>query len=98
MNLGIRELYKSARRKVHAIPPILCTHTENLIKVRPCYIILKVIVVVKCPKCGTESSDVVKEWNYSIYHVKNYMCKKCRKSFKAYFLEGKLNHTIPKSK
>jgi uncharacterized protein with PIN domain len=54
--------------------------------------------MVKCPRCGKEVPDASKEWNYSIYHVKLFNCEKCDKTFKVYYREGKLSHTIPKSK
>jgi transposase-like protein len=54
------------------------------------------LLLVKCPRCGTDISKVTREWNYSAFHVKRYDCQKCEKSFKAYFREGKLSHTIPK--
>ena len=50
--------------------------------------------MVKCPRCGTETSSVVKEWNYGPFHVKEYFCKKCQKKFNLYFRKGKLSHTI----
>ena len=52
--------------------------------------------MVKCPRCGNESKAVCKEWNYSRYHVKVFICKKCKKEFRAYFWDGRLSHTIPK--
>jgi len=52
--------------------------------------------MVKCPRCGTEIPKATKEWDYAAFHVKRYDCEKCKKSFKAYFHEGKLSHTIPK--
>lgn len=54
--------------------------------------------MVKCPRCATDISIFAKEWDYGIFHVRNYECKECDKSFKAYFREGKLSHTIPKRK
>jgi hypothetical protein len=54
--------------------------------------------LVKCPSCGMEVSKATKEWNYAAFHVKRFDCVKCKKSFKAYFHNGKLGHTIPKQK
>jgi len=51
---------------------------------------------MNCPRCGEEAKQATREWNYSLFHVKRFDCKKCGKSFKAYFREGKLSHTIPK--
>lgn len=53
--------------------------------------------MVKCPRCGTEIPKATKEWDYSVFHVKRFDCEKCEKSFKAYFREGRLSHTIPKA-
>jgi ribosomal protein S27AE len=57
-----------------------------------------VVPLVKCPRCGTEVFKATKEWEYSAFHVKKFDCEKCEKSFKAYFLEGKISHTIPKGR
>jgi transposase-like protein len=54
--------------------------------------------MVKCPRCGNDVSHVLKEWDYSIFHVKKFDCPKCNKTFSAYYREGKLSHTIPKAK
>jgi len=54
--------------------------------------------MVKCPRCGKEVSDLEKEWDYSAFHVKRFDCRKCGKTFMAYFHKGKLSHTIPKHK
>jgi transposase-like protein len=54
------------------------------------------LVLVRCPRCGTEVSASSKEWDYNVFHVKRFDCKKCDKAFMAYFREGKLSHTIPK--
>gem|GEM_PF-1422594 len=48
----------------------------------------------KCPNCGNEATKIVKEWNYSIFHVKNFNCTTCQKNFKAYFKQGKFSHII----
>jgi len=52
--------------------------------------------MVNCPKCGKDAKSPNKDWNYSIFKVKLYKCSNCGTSFKAYFKEGKLSHTIPK--
>lgn len=52
--------------------------------------------MLKCPRCGTQVTKASSEWNYSAFNVKRFDCTKCGKSFKAYFHEGKLSHTIPK--
>jgi len=54
--------------------------------------------MAKCPNCGTEISKVKKEWNYSVFHVRMYLCGKCGKTVKIYYRENKLSHTIPKVK
>jgi len=53
---------------------------------------------VKCPRCGIEVSPSGKEWNYNIFRVKRFDCKKCKKAFMGYYRAEKLNHTIPKGK
>jgi len=53
-------------------------------------------IVVKCPRCGKDASDSSTEWKFAIFHVKLFNCAKCKKTFKAYYREGKLSHTIPK--
>jgi len=54
--------------------------------------------LVKCPRCGTEVSTSSREWDYHVFHVKRFDCKKCDRLFMAYYREGKLSHTIPKQK
>jgi len=54
--------------------------------------------MVKCPRCRKEVSKASKEWNYAAFHVKLFNCEGCDKTFKAYYRDGKLSHTIPKSK
>ncbi len=53
--------------------------------------------MVRCPKCGSDSEETGKEWNYYRYQVKDFFCSKCKKKFQACYLDGKLSHTIPKS-
>jgi len=56
------------------------------------------IKLVKCPNCGVDIvSKPKKEWNYTVYRVKMFVCPQCKKTIKAYYREGKLNHTIPKA-
>jgi phage FluMu protein Com len=52
----------------------------------------------KCPRCREEVSNYSKEWNYGIFHVRLFKCPRCNKTFNEYYREGKLSHTIPKSK
>ena len=54
--------------------------------------------MVKCPRCGMAVSEATKKWDYGVFHVMMYVCGKCEKSFKAYYRDNKLSHTIPKSK
>ncbi|MEM3616806.1 MAG: hypothetical protein QXJ31_02700 [Candidatus Bathyarchaeia archaeon] len=54
--------------------------------------------MVKCPRCGKEATPTSKEWDYAAFHVKLFECEKCGKNFMAYYHEGKLSHTIPKTK
>ena len=54
--------------------------------------------MVKCPRCRKEVTNASKEWNYAVFRVKLLNCEKCEKTFKVYYREGKLSHTIPKSK
>ncbi len=52
--------------------------------------------MIKCPRCRTESSDIKKEWKYATFKVKKYYCKKCEKSFNAYFHGEELSFRLPK--
>ena len=54
--------------------------------------------MVKCPRCGKESEETGKEWNYSAFKVKSFKCPAENKKFNAYYREGKLACTIPKNK
>ncbi len=51
----------------------------------------------QCPFCGINVENLPsKKWTYSIYQVKLFICSNCSLSFKGYYLNGKLNHLIPK--
>jgi uncharacterized C2H2 Zn-finger protein len=54
--------------------------------------------MVRCPICGEDISRGSKEWSYAAFEVRLFKCPECEKTFKAYYREGKLSHTIPKSK
>jgi ribosomal protein S27AE len=54
--------------------------------------------MVKCPRCGKDVLNALKEWDYAAFHVKLFNCGKCAKNFNAYYRKGALSHTIPKSK
>jgi hypothetical protein len=56
---------------------------------------LSVLSLVKCPRDSTEVAKSKKEWDYGSFHVRLFICPKCEKSFKAYYHNGKLSHTIP---
>jgi hypothetical protein len=51
-----------------------------------------------CLFCRTEIPNSVKEWNYlnGYYQVKHYNCLKCGGSFRAYYHDENLSHTIPR--
>jgi transposase-like protein len=53
-----------------------------------------VLVLVKCPRCGTEGKDAGKEWKYGAFEVKSFLCPKCKRQFQAYYMHGALSHTI----
>lgn len=51
----------------------------------------------KCPFCGsTKENNTSKEWDYAIFHVKEFTCLNCLIGFRAYYKGKKLSHTIPK--
>ena len=55
--------------------------------------------LISCPNCGTELPNKAhKEWKYQSYQVKMLICPNRKKSLKAYYQNGRLNHTIPKAK
>lgn len=47
-----------------------------------------------CPSCGKEINTIVKDWKYSVFHVKKYVCDFCDATFNIYFHKGKFNHVI----
>jgi predicted Rossmann fold nucleotide-binding protein DprA/Smf involved in DNA uptake len=51
-----------------------------------------------CPICNQDVHLVIKEWNYSIFHVKNLWCNNCSHTFKAYYRKGILSHTTVSKK
>ncbi|MFC1802583.1 hypothetical protein ACFL0D_01310 [Thermoproteota archaeon] len=53
---------------------------------------------MKCPHCGKETTATGKEWKFGQFDAKGYKCPHCGKSSSAYYREGKLSHTVPKSK
>jgi len=54
------------------------------------------VILVACPRCGREISEVAKEWEFKVFHVKNYFCDNCHKTFNEYYRDGELSFTIPK--
>lgn len=54
--------------------------------------------MVSCPFCKTENESTGKEWDYGAFHVKDFVCKKCMKRYRAYYKNGAFNHTVPKPK
>jgi hypothetical protein len=51
---------------------------------------------MKCPRCNENSELTGKKWNFSVFEVKQGMCKTCDKMFNIYYKDGKFSHTIPK--
>lgn len=47
-----------------------------------------------CPTCKENVNLLIKEWNYSVYNVKNFRCDKCLKSFNVYYKQNKFSHII----
>ena len=52
---------------------------------------------MECPRCGADSNPTGKKWKYAVFDVEGYHCEQCDKKFNAYYRDGKLSHTIPKS-
>ena len=52
---------------------------------------------MKCPRCGKEAEKTGKIWKYSVFDVEQYYCEGCKKKFNAYYRDGQLAHTIPKT-
>lgn len=50
--------------------------------------------MANCPICGKECSQVLREWDYGCFHVKNFSCKKCRKTFRVYYWQSRVSHVI----
>jgi endogenous inhibitor of DNA gyrase (YacG/DUF329 family) len=53
---------------------------------------------MKCPVCGKEAKPTGKEWKFGQFDAKGYKCPACGKSSSAYYRDGKLSHTVPKTK
>ncbi len=52
---------------------------------------------MKCPVCGNEiNGNPIKEWKFSIYDVKRYVCPSCGASFNTYEYNNVEKYTIPK--
>ncbi len=53
--------------------------------------------MLQCKSCGSKVKTV-KHWKYSnnYFYVKLYRCQNCGLSFKAYYHNGELSHTIPR--
>jgi transposase-like protein len=54
--------------------------------------------MTKCPRCSSNAKPTGKEWEYAVFHVKQFVCSVCEKKFMEYYRNGKLSHTIPKAK
>jgi transposase-like protein len=55
-------------------------------------------ITMNCPRCGAESEKTGKEWKFGLFDAEQYYCKKCEKSFSAYYRDGKFSYTVPKAK
>jgi transposase-like protein len=53
---------------------------------------------MNCPRCGAESEKTGKEWKFGLFDAEQYYCKKCEKTFSAYYRDGKFSYTVPKAK
>lgn len=53
--------------------------------------------MVTCPRCGKESQPTGKKWKYGVFDTKLFYCNQCDKKFNAYYRDGELIYTIPKS-
>lgn len=54
--------------------------------------------MVKCPRCGKEGRATGKEWKFGQFDAVGYRCDHDDKPYSAYYRDGKLSHTVPKSK
>lgn len=52
--------------------------------------------MASCPRCNSPTGATGKEWDYHLFHVKQYFCLTCQKTFMEYYRNGELSHTIPK--
>jgi len=59
--------------------------------------VIRMVKTTKCPYCIIGNAELKKEWDYSVFHVKMYVCDNCGKSFKAYYRDDSLVFTIPKA-
>jgi hypothetical protein len=51
---------------------------------------------MNCPRCGGESYKAGKNWDFKSFNVEWMKCKKCDKTFNAYYRGGFLIYTLPK--
>ncbi|MGP6220150.1 hypothetical protein [Caldiplasma sukawensis] len=52
---------------------------------------------MKCPVCGSENVEEIKNWGFNSYLVKRMSCNECGARFNHYSGENK-EYTIPKPK
>ena len=53
---------------------------------------------MNCPRCGKPAHTTGKKWKFSGFDVEQQKCDTCQKTFSAYYKDGKLKHTVPKTK
>jgi len=53
---------------------------------------------MNCPRCGAPSEPNGKEFTFGKFKGRSYLCRGCRKSFNAFYKEGRFSHTVPRNK
>ena len=50
-----------------------------------------------CPRCGGEPKSTGKDFRFGVFDGKQYHCEECRKTFNAFYRDGRITHTVPKA-
>ena len=53
--------------------------------------------MVDCPRCGGKVEATGREFKFGVFDGKQFRCRTCEKYFNAFYRDGNLKYTVPKT-